>query len=739
MTTLPRRGPGGVILSGAGVVEQDAGNAALPMAAASRAFQTTTEAIGNVAETRQKMSYYEGIIREGVAEAEARRLAAEFDIALDRERFGAVGGANPVPADKMSAFGAERGKALFDETIGRASDELVRNRLQPRLEQTQAKWQLQIDSDARNRLVDKAKADIIETGRLFANQYHSAPSPAARATTVKALDDMLAAATRTGIMTAEGAAVFRAKWLDDAQTSAVVGIARTDPRAARAALAGGEFPDIDPAGKERLLASLDVDERQQAARIEAEQRERETEADQAWRERWFDVDEALQNGDTLTLAEIDERAAKDPPSAKNLAGFRRIRAAVARQGARRDDASKEIAQTDALIAQNFAPATKEKLDKWYAARGQRTAEQVLDDGVKLAWQIRQVPTQVTRVADGLLYNSDPNVRIMAASAISKMGDASGVGKESRSIAYAINSMAANGVPPATISTRIDQMLAAGEAPGRESRINTGFGEKGGMLAIAQQAVAELFGNEMLGTNAGPEAVDYWKETFRNAYMVHGIRNLAAQEATDAVSRGYGKSKLAMGGFTQAPPETMFAIYGDQDTDAEWIGDQLNERYNVRGDAGLMNLSSVPPWRHRLRLMVDPVTLSDIRAGNPPRYLVVKQDPDTPQKYMLAVDTAAPQGMAYFTPDRNKELARIADQQKAEGAERVRKAEEERKRIAAPESRSEFGDIGNEDELKRFAEEQKKRDKEEQRRLDAQREEGKRILKTIFPPTGDAAR
>ena len=206
-----------------------------------------------------------------------------------------------------------------------------------------------------------------------------------------------------------------------------------------------------------------------------------------------------------------------------------------------------------------------------------------------------------------------------------------------------------------------------------------------------------------------------------------------------MSKGYGKSKLAMGGFTQAPPETMFAIYGDQDTDAEWIGDQLNERYNVRGDADLMNPSSVPPWRHRLRLMVDPVTLSDIRAGNPPRYLVVKQDPDTPQKYMLAVDTAAPQGVAYFTPDRNKELARIADQQKAEGAERVRKAEEERKRIAAPESRSEFGDVGNEEELKRFAEEQKKRDKEEQRRLDAQREEGKRILKTIFPPTGDAAR
>jgi len=692
MTTQPRRGPGGVILSGAGVVEQDATNAGLPMAAASRAFQTTTGAIGNVAETRQRMSYYEGIIKEGAAEAEARRLSTEFAIALDRERFEAVEGANPVPAGNLSAFGAERGKALFDETIGRASDDLVRNRLQPRLEQTQAKWQLQIDSDARAKLVDKAKADIIETGRLLATQYHSAGSPAGRAAAVRAVDEMLTAAKRAGIMPEEGAAVFRAKWLDDAQTAAVVGIARTDPRAARAALAGGEFPDIDPAGKERLLASLDVDERQQAARIEAEQRERETEADQAWRERWFDVDEALQNGDALTLAEIDERAAKDPPSAKNLAGFRRIRAAVARQGARRDDASKEIAQTDALIAQNFAPATKEKLDKWYAARGQRTAEQVLDDGVKLAWQIRQVPTQVTRVADGLLYNSDPNVRIMAASAISKMGDASGVGKESRSVAYAIARMAENNIPPATIATRIDKMRAAGEAPGRESRINTGFGEKGGMLKIAQDAVAAKFGDNVLGTNAGPEAVDYWKETFRNAYVVHGDRNLAAQEATDAVSKGYGKSKLAKSGFTQAPPEKMFSIYGDLNADAEWIGRQLNDRFNERAEPDLLNLSLEAPWRDHLFLFADGETQKALRAGRAPEYAVMKVDPAT-GGISHVIDFNDKRGLAYFTPDRNKELARLAEQEAAGTAEQMRKAEEERKRMAAPESRSEFGDFG----------------------------------------------
>lgn len=692
MTTQPRRGAGGVILSGAGVVEQDATNAGLPMAAASRAFQATTEAIGNVAETRQRMSYYEGIIKEGAAEAEARRLSTEFAIALDRERFEAVEGANPVPAGNLSAFGAERGKALFDETIGRASDDLVRNRLQPRLEQTQAKWQLQIDSDARAKLVDKAKADIIETGRLLATQYHSAGSSAGRAAAVRAVDEMLTAAKRAGIMPAEGAAVFRGKWLDDAQTAAVIGIARTDPRAARAALSGGEFPDIDPTGRERLLAALEVDERQQAARNKAEQKERETEADQAWRERWFDVDEALQNGDAVTLAEIDDRAAKDPPSAKNLAAFRRIRGAVARQSAKRKEKAKEIAQTDALIAHGFAPETKGDLDKWYAARGQRTVEEALADGVKLAGQIRQVPTLVTRVADGLLYSNVPEMRVMAASAIAKMGDASGVGKESRSVAYAITRMAENNIPPATIATRIDKMRAAGEAPGRESRINTGFGEKGGMLKIAQDAVAAKFGDDVLGTNAGPEAVDYWKETFRNAYVVHGDRNLAAQEATDAVSKGYGKSKLAKSGFTQAPPEKMFSIYGDLNADAEWIGRQLNDRFNERAEPDLLNPSLEAPWRDHLFLFADGETQKALRAGRAPEYAVMKVDPAT-GGISHVIDFNDKRGLAYFTPDRNKELARLAEQEAAGTAEQMRKAEEERKRMAAPESRSEFGDFG----------------------------------------------
>ena len=693
MTTQPRRGPGGVILSGAGVVEQDATNAGLPMAAASRAFQTTTEAIGNVAETRQRMSYYEGIIKEGAAEAEARRLSAEFAIALDRERFEAVEGANPVPAGGLSAFGAERGKALFEETMGRASDDLVRNRLQPRLEQTQAKWQLQIDSDARVKLVDKAKADIIETGRLLAAQYHSAASPAARAATLKSVDEMLTAATSAGIMPAEGAAVFRAKWLDAAQSDAVVAAASINPQAALSMLDAPEFSAMDPGAKERLRGAIqaDVKTADRLAKADAVEQNRLAVLDQRATLDALAVQQA--GGKILTATEISEFESKNTILPENRAAWQAVKVQAARAGAKIEEDAAERKEITGRIAagQQVSQADLDKVARPLPA-GTPLAD-VANVALSAARQIRMIPTDARRALEAALYSGTPEDRVVAASAIREMGDAAGLSKEDQYVASFITNLTAIGASPADVAKKVDQFRQASDMEARERLAETWGGRKGLLNGKAFEAVESMFGAPDEGASgAYVDAAALWAQEARAAAVVTGDLKQAEAAANDALKRGYGPSRVAIGGFTIAPPEKRFAIHGDRDADAEWIARQINERFNERAEPDLLNPSQEAPWRDMLFLFADHETQKALRAGRDPEYAVMRKDPAT-GKISQVIDFNDKRGFAYFTPDRNKELARLAEQEVADTAERMRKAEEERKRMAAPESRSEFGDFG----------------------------------------------
>ena len=685
MTTLPRRGPGGVILSGAGVVEQDASNAALPMAAASRAFQTTTEAIGNVAETRQKMSYYEGIIREGAAEAEARRLAAEFDIALDRERFEALGGANPVPAGNLSAFGAERGKAIFDEFIGRASDELVRNRLQPRLEQTQAKWQLQIDDDARNRMVDKAKADILQTGRLLANQYHSAPSPAARATTVKALDDTLAAAKRAGIMSEEGAAVFRAKWIDAAQSDAIVAAASINPPAAMSMLDTPEFSTMDPGTKERLRGAIqaDIKTADRLAKADAVEQNRRAVIDQRYTLDALAVQQA--KGKLLTETEISEFENKNTILPENRGAWHAIKVQAARAGAKAEkDAAKHKDIIDRMSAGHRV--SQQELDSVARALPPGTPlAEVANVALASARQIRMIPTDARRALEAALYNGSPEDRVVAASAIREMGDDAGLNKEDQYVASFISNLTAAGSSPADTAKKVDQFRQAHDMKAREQLAETWGGRKGGLSKRAFEAVESMFGGQDEGAaGAYVDAAALWEQEARAAAVVTGDLKQAEAAANDALKRGYGPSRVALGGFTIAPPEKKFSIYGDPDTDAEWIGRQINDRFNQRVGPNVATHSGETPWRDRLFLLADHVTQRALRAGMDPEYAVMRLDPDT-GKISHVIDFNDIRGLAYFTPDRNKEMTRLSEKERDEtdkGVDAARKQRDDMQRRAA---------------------------------------------------------